>query len=67
MAEDLPSRQLLEQLVERLDHLESLLQSHTARLHAIERRMAIEPVLPTARTRARQETHAGERAGTRNT
>jgi hypothetical protein len=66
MAEDLPSQRLLEQLVERLDHLESLLQSHTARLHAIERRLAIEPMLPPRQTRAPrearppQEMRAGE-------
>jgi uncharacterized membrane protein len=65
MAEDLPPQKLLEQLVERLDHLEGLLQSHTARLHAIERRMAIEPMLPTQQARARLETSADESLKTR--
>ena len=66
MAEDLASQRLLEQLVERLDHLESLLQSHTVRLYAIERRLGIDP-LPATRqarapreTRPPQETRAGE-------
>src|SRR5947209_9180592 len=65
MAEDLTSREILEQLVERLDRLESLLQAHTARLHAIERRMAIEPLLPTRQSRTPNETHAGERVEAR--
>jgi uncharacterized membrane protein len=65
MAEDLPSQRLLEQLVERLDHLEGLLQSHTARLYAIERRLGIEPLLATRQTRAPQEKRAPQemRAG----
>src|SRR5438270_883733 len=49
MAEDLPSREILEQLVERLDHLERVLQANTARLHAVERRLGVEP--PPARPR----------------
>jgi uncharacterized membrane protein len=56
MAEDLPSQRLLEQLVERLDHLEGLLQSHTARLYAIERRLGIEPLPATRQARAPRET-----------
>src|SRR2546430_846905 len=60
MAEELPSREILEQIVERLDHLESLLQSNTARLHAIERRMAIEPLLPVRQRRPPHEPRAGE-------
>jgi uncharacterized membrane protein len=52
MAEDMPSREILEQLVERLDHLESLLQAHTVRLHAIERRLGVEPTVPTRRSQA---------------
>jgi uncharacterized membrane protein len=39
MAEDTPSRELLENLVERLDHLEQTLQAQTARLYAIEQRL----------------------------
>jgi uncharacterized membrane protein len=50
MAEDLPSREILEQLVERLDRLERLLQANTARLHLIERRLGIEPPPLRART-----------------
>jgi uncharacterized membrane protein len=46
MAEDLPSRKILEQLVERLDHLERVLQANTARLHAVERRLGVEPPQP---------------------
>src|SRR5205085_2349280 len=43
MAEDQTSREILEQLVERLDHLERVLQSNTMRLHAVERRVGLEP------------------------
>ncbi|HEX8282402.1 MAG TPA: DUF2339 domain-containing protein [Pyrinomonadaceae bacterium] len=43
MAEDQTSREILSQLVERLDHLERLLQSQTARLYAVERRLGLEP------------------------
>src|SRR5919199_5375720 len=46
MAEDLPSREILEQLVERLDHLERVLQANTARLHAVEQRLGVEPPRP---------------------
>jgi uncharacterized membrane protein len=50
MAEDLTSREMLEQLVERLEHLERVLQSQTARLYAVERRLGLEsPPLPTQR------------------
>src|SRR5947207_6090117 len=65
MAEELPSREILEQIVERLDHLESLLQSNTARLHAIERRMAIEPLLPVRQRRPPHKPRAGENGETR--
>ena len=41
MAEDPPSREILEQLLERLDVLERVLQAHTARLHLMERRLGI--------------------------
>jgi uncharacterized membrane protein len=41
MAEDQTSREILEQLVERLDHLERVLQAHTERLYAIERRVGL--------------------------
>jgi uncharacterized membrane protein len=43
MAEDTSSRELLENIVERLDHLERILQTHTARLYAVEQRLGIEP------------------------
>src|SRR5919107_1042817 len=43
MAEDTPSRELLENLVERLDYLERILQAQTARLYAVERRLGLEP------------------------
>lgn len=43
MAEDTPSRELLENLVERLDHLERILQAQTARLYAVEQRLGFEP------------------------
>ena len=42
---DETSRELLEQLAARVEHLERLLQSQTARLYAVERRMGIEPML----------------------
>lgn len=41
MADDLPSQELLKQLVERLDLLERVLGINTARLHAIERMLGI--------------------------
>jgi uncharacterized membrane protein len=56
MAEDLPSRDILEQLVERLDHLERVLQANTARLHLIERRLGVEPPAP-ARATIRERYH----------
>jgi uncharacterized membrane protein len=43
MAEDTPSRELLENLVERLDHLERILQAQTARIYAVEQRLGFEP------------------------
>ena len=41
MAEDLPSREILKQLVERLDLLERVLGRNTARLHIIEQHLGI--------------------------
>ncbi|MDQ3919862.1 MAG: DUF2339 domain-containing protein, partial [Acidobacteriota bacterium] len=62
MAEDRPSREILEQLVERLDHLERVLQANTARLHLIERRLEIEP--PPRSTRPTiQERYPDEASG----
>ena len=62
MAEDRPSREILEQLVERLDHLERVLQANTARLHLIERRLEIEP--PPRRTRPTiQDRYPDEASG----
>jgi len=43
MAEETPSRELLENLVERIDHLERILQTQTARLFAVEQRLGFEP------------------------
>jgi uncharacterized membrane protein len=43
MAEETPSRELLENLIERLDHLERTLQAQTARLYQVERSLGIEP------------------------
>lgn len=43
MAEETPSRELLENLVERIDHLERILQAQTARLYAVEQRLGFEP------------------------
>ena len=41
MAEDLPSPELLKELIERLDLLERVLGSNTARLHLIEQQLSI--------------------------
>src|SRR5215218_3692339 len=43
MAEETPSRELLENLVERIDHLERILQTQTARLYAVEQSLGFEP------------------------
>lgn len=51
MSEDLPSRETLEQLIERLDHLERVLQANTARLHAVELRLGLDPTPQAARQR----------------
>jgi uncharacterized membrane protein len=51
MSEDLPSRETLEQLIERLDHLERVLQANTARLHAVELRLGLDPTPQGARQR----------------
>ncbi|HEX6186387.1 MAG TPA: DUF2339 domain-containing protein [Pyrinomonadaceae bacterium] len=60
MAEDQTQRELLSQLVERLDHLERLLQAQTARLYAVERRIGIETP-PPARRPPLYETLTDER------
>src|SRR5205085_9822782 len=60
MAEDLPSREILEQLVERLDHLERVLQANTARLHAVERRLGVEPPPPVRTRPTLQERYPDE-------
>jgi len=49
MAEEQTPRELLAQLVERLDHLERVLQSQTARLYAVERRLGLEAPPPAQR------------------
>ncbi len=41
MAEDKPSREILKQLVERLDLLERVMGTNTARLHLIEQHLGI--------------------------
>ncbi|MET0648094.1 MAG: DUF2339 domain-containing protein [Pyrinomonadaceae bacterium] len=42
MAEEQTSRELLEQLAARIEHLEGVIQAQTARLYAVERRLGIE-------------------------
>lgn len=49
MAEEQTSRELLEKLVERLEHLERVVQSQTARLYAVERRLGLEAPPPAQR------------------
>ena len=62
MAEEQTSREILNQLVERLDHLERLLQAQTARLYAVERRLGLEPTPgPQTRRPPPYETPAAER------
>lgn len=63
MAEDQTSRELLSQLVERLDQLERLLQSQTARLYAVERRLGIEAPTPERRTPLHETPVDGRNAG----
>ncbi len=60
MAEDQTQREILSQLVERLDHLEGLLQAQTARLYAVERRLGLEGP-PPARRPPLYETFIDER------
>ncbi|HEX3559520.1 MAG TPA: DUF2339 domain-containing protein [Pyrinomonadaceae bacterium] len=60
MAEDLSSREILEQLAERLDHLERVLQANTARLHAIEQRLSVEPPQPARPRPAIRERYQDE-------
>jgi uncharacterized membrane protein len=60
MAEEQNSRELLTQLVERLDHLERVLQSQTARLYAVEQRLGLEAPTP-ARRRPLYESLTDER------
>jgi uncharacterized membrane protein len=49
MAEEQTSRELLEQLAARLEHLERVMQAQTARLYAVERRLGMEPAPPPRR------------------
>lgn len=60
MAEEQTSREILSQLVERLDHLERLLQTQTARLYAVERRLGLE-LPPEPRRPPLYETPPGQR------
>jgi uncharacterized membrane protein len=55
MAEDLPSRELLKQIVERLDLLERVLGTTTARLHLIEQHLGL-----VRQQQALHESLAGE-------
>ncbi|HEX7955465.1 MAG TPA: DUF2339 domain-containing protein, partial [Pyrinomonadaceae bacterium] len=62
MAEDQTSREILSQLVERLDHLERLMQAQTVRLYAVERRLGIEGApAPQERRRPLYESLTDER------
>ncbi|HEY0169810.1 MAG TPA: DUF2339 domain-containing protein [Pyrinomonadaceae bacterium] len=65
MAEEQTSREILSQLVERLDHLERLLQAQTARLYAVERRLGLEAPPEQPRWPPLHETPADERPETR--
>ncbi|HYE16602.1 MAG TPA: DUF2339 domain-containing protein [Pyrinomonadaceae bacterium] len=78
MPEDLPSRELVEELIRRIEHLELVLQSNTARLHAVERRLGLTgrplglgvepaPVAPPRRPaeRPRQGSEEGGRVDAR--
>jgi uncharacterized membrane protein len=62
MAEEQTSREMLERLAARIEHLEQMMQAQTTRLYAIERRMGIEPTLrrprPEPRTDEREEARA---------
>lgn len=62
MAEDRPSREILKEIVERLDVLERVLKTNTARLHNIEHQVGIssEPQSSIEPAREqRSETHRG--------
>jgi uncharacterized membrane protein len=62
MAEDQDAREILSQLVERLDRLERLLQAQTVRLYAVERRLGIEgEAAPPARRQPLYESLKDER------
>lgn len=61
MAEDLPSREILKQLVERLDLLERILGRNTARLRNIEQHLGIplpQQALPESSPRESDEQHS---------
>ncbi|HWW77481.1 MAG TPA: DUF2339 domain-containing protein, partial [Pyrinomonadaceae bacterium] len=60
MAEEQTTRELLAQLAERLEHLERVLQTQTARLYAVEQRLGLEPPTP-ARRRPLYESLTDER------
>jgi uncharacterized membrane protein len=49
MAEEQTTRELLEQLAARLDHLERVLQAQTARLYAVEQRLGLDAAPPAQR------------------
>lgn len=60
MAEEQTSRELLEQLAARLEHLERVMQAQTARLYAVERRLGLEAP-PAAQRRPLYESLKDER------
>ncbi|HEU4596662.1 MAG TPA: DUF2339 domain-containing protein [Pyrinomonadaceae bacterium] len=57
MAEDNLSREAVERLVERLEHLERVLQANTARLHAVEEQLRAVSPPPPMRARQRRPTY----------
>ena len=62
MSEDPRTRASIERLIERLEHLERLLQANTIRLHAVERRLGLEPAaLPLPQRRPLYESLKDER------
>src|ERR1044072_7954379 len=59
-SEDQTSREMLEQLAARIEHLERVMQAQTARLYGIELRLGIERA-PRRRARAAQRGGGGGR------
>jgi uncharacterized membrane protein len=65
MAEEQTSRELLEQLAARLEHLEQVMQAQTMRLYAVERRLGLEGPRPAQQRRPLYESLTDERAEAR--